>query len=106
MVWIQASCPPVKICGLILAVQNRFASFDPHIEELVVTEDSGGKVRKHLDQSGVSNGIVWTADSRTMCYVDSMQPVIDAFDFVLATGDIFSRRPFVQFPRNSRPPME
>ncbi len=128
--------------GLMLALQNGFASFDPDTEELVMIADPeadqpdnrfndgkcdpagrfragtlnlqpsqrttgalyslepDGTVRKRLDQVGVSNGIVWTADSRTMYYIDSMRPTIDAFDFDLATGEIANRRPIYSVPQD------
>jgi len=60
--------------------------------------DRDGKVRKHCDEIGASNGIVWTADNRTMYYVDSMRPTIDAFDFDLAKGEISNRRPGYSVP--------
>ena len=127
--------------GLILALHNGFAFFDPRTEALdmiadpeadqpenrfndgkcdpagrfwagtmnlepqqrttgaLYSLDAEGQVRKRLDQIGVSNGIVWTADSRTMYYVDSMRPTIDAFDFDLATGEISNRRSVYAVPR-------
>ena len=44
---------------------------------------------------GVSNGIGWSLDDRTMYYTDSPRRVIYAYDFDAATGAIANRRPFV-----------
>ena len=69
-----------------------------HTTGALYSLDAEGQVHKRLDQIGVANGIVWTADSRTMYYVDSMRPTIDAFDFDLATGAISNRRPIYTVP--------
>ena len=47
---------------------------------------------------GVSNGIVWSADAKTMFYVDSMSKVIDAFDYDKEQGTITNRRAVFQVP--------
>ena len=44
---------------------------------------------------GVSNGIGWSLDDRTMYYTDSPRRVIYAYAFDAATGAIENRRPFV-----------
>ncbi len=49
-------------------------------------------VRKHLDGVHISNGIVWSADGRTMYYIDTPTMAVDAFDFDPDKGDISNRR--------------
>ena len=39
-------------------------------------------------QVGLSNGIAWTADDKTMYYIDSLTKGVDAFDYDIHTGDI------------------
>jgi len=45
---------------------------------------------------GVSNGIGWSPDHRTMYFTDSTRRVIYAYDYDPATGDISNRRDFVR----------
>jgi sugar lactone lactonase YvrE len=42
-----------------------------------------------------SNGLAWSPDSRTMYFADSGRPCVWAWDFDAATGQIDSRREFV-----------
>ena len=54
----------------------------------------------HL-QVDISNGLAWTADRKTMYYIDSLTYGIDAFDYNIDTGeignDVATRRLFGQF---------
>ena len=126
--------------GVLLAVANGFARFDPQHEKLDLISDpevdipenrfNDGKcdpagrfwagtmnldpdnhttgalysldgqcvVTKHLSNIGVSNGIVWSADAKTMYYADSMSGVIDAFDYDIKQGTISNRRVVFQVP--------
>lgn len=128
--------------GLMLAVQNGFASLDPEAGELTIVNDPeahipsnrfndgkcdpagrfwagtmtltgdawkeaagslysldlDGRATPRLGQVNISNGIVWSADAKTMYFVDTVQPRVDAFDFDNATGAISNRRPVVHFP--------
>jgi sugar lactone lactonase YvrE len=60
--------------------------------------DADGRVTARLSEVCISNGIVWTADAKTMYFVDTVLPRVDAFDFDNATGAISNRRPAVNFP--------
>ncbi|MEM8944713.1 MAG: SMP-30/gluconolactonase/LRE family protein [Planctomycetota bacterium] len=126
--------------GILLAVANGFARFDPTSQALVIINDpeadlsenrfNDGKcdpagrfwagtmnldpgnhttgalysldselsVRKHLSDVGVSNGIVWSADAKTMYYADSMSGVVDAFDYDIHQGTISNRRSVFHVP--------
>lgn len=52
-------------------------------------------VHKMVTGVGCSNGLAWSPDSRTMYYTDSHGPVVWAWDFDPATGEIENRRPYV-----------
>lgn len=53
-----------------------------------------------LKESGIfiSNGITWTADQKTMYYIDSPTRKVDAFDYDLASGNISNRRTAIEIP--------
>ena len=51
-----------------------------------------------------SNGIVWTADKKTMYYTDTPTGNIDAFDYDEATGNISNRRTVVKVPDGNGAP--
>lgn len=44
---------------------------------------------------GCSNGLAWSPDSRVMYFTDSFTPLVWAWDFDAATGEIENRRVFV-----------
>jgi len=58
------------------------------------------QVTKHLSDLGVSNGLCWTADSKTMYFIDSPTKKVDAFDFDAATGKLSNRRTAVTIPED------
>ena len=47
-----------------------------------------GEVTQRLDSITISNGIVWSADKKTMFYIDTPDGNVKAFDFDNATGEI------------------
>lgn len=49
-------------------------------------------VTKKFSPVTVSNGLVWTRDTRTMFYIDSPRKNVLAFDFDVATGEISGER--------------
>jgi sugar lactone lactonase YvrE len=53
--------------------------------------DVDGTVTKMVENVTISNGLGWSADDRTMYYVDSSEG-IDAFDFDVESGQIGNRR--------------
>jgi sugar lactone lactonase YvrE len=126
--------------GLMLAVQNGFASYDPTTQKLEVIADPeshlpenrfndgkcdpagrfwagtlelveenmkagtlyclapDGRVEPRVPNVGISNGIVWTSDKKTMYYIDTPTRRVDAFDYDNETGAIANRRPAIELP--------
>jgi sugar lactone lactonase YvrE len=54
--------------------------------------DADGGVRKLLTGVTVSNGLGWTADGRTMYYIDTPTQTVQAFDFDAAGGTLSNGR--------------
>ena len=54
--------------------------------------DIDHSVSKKVEPVTVSNGIVWTADDKTMYYIDSGANNVRAYDYDLHTGDIGGER--------------
>jgi len=123
--------------GLMLALANGFAAFDPATQQVTLLADpeadrpenrfNDGKcdpagrfwagtmayadqstqgslyrmdtdfsVHKMLGDIGISNGIVWSLDSKTMYYIDSVAHTVRAFDYDAATGDIRNERVIIR----------
>jgi sugar lactone lactonase YvrE len=55
-----------------------------------------GTARTVLDGVTISNGLAWTPDRRAMYYIDTPTGRVDVFDYDVDTGEITSRRPFVE----------
>ncbi|GIQ71075.1 SMP-30/gluconolactonase/LRE family protein [Xylanibacillus composti] len=56
------------------------------------TLEAGGQVTKRLSGVTISNGLAWSADERTMYYIDSAEQVVNAFDYDAESGEISNRR--------------
>lgn len=54
--------------------------------------DKDHSVHKMLGNIAISNGIVWTADKKTMYYIDTYAYNVRAFDYDNATGNIANER--------------
>jgi sugar lactone lactonase YvrE len=82
-------------------------NFDENGNGQEITQGSGSLFRIAPDSStlemlsniGISNGLAWSADTKTMFFADSMITQIDAFDFDLEQGSISNRRVFANFDR-------
>jgi sugar lactone lactonase YvrE len=59
--------------------------------------DAQGQVVPRLTKVGISNGIVWTADKKTMYFIDTLAYSLDAYDYDDATGNVSNRRVLVRF---------
>lgn len=60
--------------------------------------DPDASIHKMLGGIGISNGIVWTGDKRTMYYIDSIAGTVRAFDYDNASGEISGERVVVSVP--------
>jgi sugar lactone lactonase YvrE len=60
--------------------------------------DPNGTATRMLGGVTISNGLAWSADGRTMYYVDTPTQRIDSFSFEPSTGEISDRRPVVHIP--------
>ncbi len=77
--------------------QGRFwaGSMAPEFTSALYRLDPDLSVHKMDTGIGISNGLGWSADSRTMYYTDSRAKVIYAYDFDPATGNLANRRAFI-----------
>jgi len=64
--------------------------------------DPDGSQHIMLKDIGISNGLGWSPDCKTMYYTDSLQYTVYAFDYDLKTGGIANQRPFIQLPNDGR----
>ena len=55
-----------------------------------------------LTKIGISNGLDWSPDGKTMFYTDSIKRAIYIFDYTQETGQISNQRIFVQLPPDAR----
>ncbi|XP_050302445.1 regucalcin-like [Anthonomus grandis grandis] len=53
-----------------------------------------GKLEKHAEKIGISNGLTWNPALKKMYYIDSLAYTIDSFDYDIETGKISNRTPF------------
>jgi sugar lactone lactonase YvrE len=58
-------------------------------------------LRRALAGVTVSNGLAWTADGRTLLYIDSPTRRVDAFDYDPATGALSRRRVALRMPEGA-----
>jgi sugar lactone lactonase YvrE len=61
-------------------------------------------VEKMQSDIGVSNGIAWSPDNRTMYYTDTRRRVIFAYDFDASSSAIANRRVLIQVPEGEGVP--
>ncbi len=60
--------------------------------------DKDKRFHKVLSDVTISNGLVWTADKKTMYYVDTPTLTVQAFDYDDATGELSNGRVAVRVP--------
>jgi sugar lactone lactonase YvrE len=66
--------------------------------------DKDRSIHLVLDSVSISNGIVWTADRKTMYYNDTPTGTIQGFDYDNKTGEISNRRVVVRIARGGGSP--
>ncbi|OWF49137.1 regucalcin-like [Mizuhopecten yessoensis] len=69
-------------------------AFDMNKAELYCL-DTDGSFHKRMDKLTVSNGMAWTADHRTMYFIESIPGQIMAFDYDVSSGNISNNRTVV-----------
>ena len=57
---------------------------------------SGAGLQRHLENIGISNGIAWTSDYRTMYYIDTPTQEVVAYDYDLEGGKISAGRTVIK----------
>jgi gluconolactonase len=72
------------------------AQLDRHQGSLY-SVDHDHKVRKHVDNLDISNGMAWSLDNTVMYFIDSIPRKIYALDFDLTTGTLSNQRVAVDF---------
>jgi sugar lactone lactonase YvrE len=60
--------------------------------------DKNLEARRVLDSVGISNGLAWDRENKTMYYIDSLTHQVFAFDYDLLSGSIHNRRTVVSIP--------
>ena len=66
--------------------------------------DPDGTVTTHVEGVRISNGLAWSADGRTMWFIDSFAWSVDAFDVDPATGSLSGRRTAITFEQDGSVP--
>lgn len=66
--------------------------------------DNEQQIHQKLDSVTISNGIIWSLDSKTMYYIDTPTRQVKAFDFEPATGEISNGRIVVNIPKENGAP--
>ncbi|ULC60546.1 SMP-30/gluconolactonase/LRE family protein [Flaviramulus sp. BrNp1-15] len=69
----------------------------PHAANLYMI-DAKGEASLKVDSVSISNGIIWSANKKTMYYIDTPTQEIKAFDYDDATGNISNERVAVKVP--------
>ncbi len=64
--------------------------------------DPDGSKHTMLTDIGISNGLGWSPDRKTMYYTDSIRYTIYQFDYDLVTGSISNQQTFIKLPENEK----
>lgn len=66
--------------------------------------DENQEVQQMLDNITISNGIIWSLDSKTMYYIDTPTRQVKAYDYDVASGNISSPRVVINIPQERGAP--
>ncbi|MCB0642198.1 MAG: SMP-30/gluconolactonase/LRE family protein [Phaeodactylibacter sp.] len=89
----DGKCDPA---GRLWVGSMPFAQDHPGAKVYMVNGD--GSYETKIEQVTISNGIVWTADQKTMYYIDTPTGQIRGYDFEPSTGAISNERVVVEVP--------
>ena len=87
----DGKCDPA---GRLWAGTMEFAGADG--EGALYCLDSDHSVTKKVENVSISNGIVWSHDSETMYFIDSLAMNVRAYDYDIDTGNIGNERVVVK----------
>lgn len=62
--------------------------------------DHAFKLKSHLKDLGISNGLAWSSDNRLMFFIDSLSKRVYVFDYDLQNGEISNQRVLVDYNIN------
>ena len=62
------------------------------------------KVQKKIDNTTISNGIVWSLDNKRLYYVDSPTQAVQSFIFEETTGEIIFEKNIISIPNDMGSP--
>ncbi|EIW65847.1 hypothetical protein TREMEDRAFT_66215 [Tremella mesenterica DSM 1558] len=82
---------------------NKMAKNDQVRRGELIRYSPDGTVERLLENIGLSNGIGFSLDHKTMYYIDSQDPTVDTFSYP-STGLPTDRKQFIQPPPPSSPP--
>ena len=66
--------------------------------------DRDTQIHLMLEQVTISNGLVWSADKKTMYYIDTPTSAVTAFDYHHETGEISNGRELIVIPESEGHP--
>lgn len=62
--------------------------------------ETNGQVERRVAGVSTSNGLAWSADERTMYYIDTPTRRVDRFDFEVQSGAISNRSTIIRVPED------
>lgn len=95
----DGKCDPAgRFWAGTMAYQN------PSTQGSLYRMDTDLSVHKMLGDIGISNGIIWSLDNKTMYYADTVANTIRAFDYDPDSGNISNERVIIQPTKEMGPP--
>ncbi|QGJ70559.1 Sugar lactone lactonase YvrE [Planctomycetales bacterium 10988] len=76
----------------------------PGDASLYCLESTEKPARRVIENVTTSNGLAWSADAKTMYYIDTGSRQVDALDFDLETGTVSNRRTIIKVPEEMGKP--
>merc|ERR1711860_9899 len=87
--------PRGRIWAGTMALEKEVAVVDPEQGSLYCLY-TDGSVKKHVEKVTISNGLAWSADNKTMYYIDSIPRCVYAFDYDIDNGTVSNKRIAIQ----------